>query len=141
MSSPKEHSAGIVLFKENNDYREYLILQYTAGHFDFPKGHIEGNESEKEAALRELTEETGIDTITFIDGYRHMIEYSFRHGGRLITKDVVFFLAKTEQENVTISHEHIDFVWLPYHEAYQRLTFPSARELLAKAEYLLQKKP
>ena len=53
----KEHSAGVVLFRQMKDYREYLLLHYPSGHFDFPKGHLEEDETEREAAFRELEEE------------------------------------------------------------------------------------
>lgn len=134
MNMKQEHSAGIVLFKEHDNVREYLILHYPSGHFDLPKGHIEGEETEKEAAIRELEEETCINEVELLDGYRHMINYEFRHAGNLIKKDVVFFLGKTSQHEVKISHEHQDFVWLPYDKALEKLTFENARDLLRKAE-------
>ena len=49
-----EKSSGILIFNKTNE--KYLILHYTSGHYDFAKGHIEGEETEKEAALRELEE-------------------------------------------------------------------------------------
>lgn len=137
MNVKREHSAGFVLFHDKDGKREYLILQYPGGHFEFPKGHMEEGETELETAERELIEETSINEIEVIDGYRNIIEYSFRHAGKIIEKDVVFFLAKTNQKNVTISHEHQGSVWLPYDEAYKKLTFENAKNLLEKAESLL----
>ncbi|MFH1332713.1 MAG: NUDIX domain-containing protein, partial [archaeon] len=61
----KEKSAGVIVY--NNG--EFLILQYTAGHWDFPKGHIEKGETERETALRELKEETGITDAFFVKGF------------------------------------------------------------------------
>jgi len=141
MKIRQEHSAGVVLFKETNGQREYLILHYPSGHFDLPKGHIEGEETEEETAIRELEEETGITQVELLDGYRHMIDYQFRHAGYLIQKDVVFFLGKTDQEDVTISHEHQDFMWLPFEEAHTKLTFTNAKALLEKAQHFLNKQP
>lgn len=134
MKARQEHSAGVVLFKEAGGKREYLILHYPGGHFDLPKGHIEQGESEKQAALRELEEETGIREVELLDDYRHMIEYQFRHAGNLIQKDVVFFLGRTPKEKVVISHEHQDFMWMPFKQAHQKLTFRNAKILLEKAE-------
>ena len=66
-----EHSCGIVLFHEN----KVLLLKYKGGgHWDFPKGHIENNESETETALRELKEETGISEVTLFSDFREIIE-------------------------------------------------------------------
>lgn len=135
----REHSAGVVLYRQMKEGREYLLLHYPGGHFDFAKGHIEGDESEQEAAYRELKEETGIENIIWIDGYKEKIEYIYRRFGELSLKDVVFFLARTEQKKVTISHEHQGSVWLPYKEALQKLTFQSAKDLLSKAEKIITK--
>jgi len=134
-----EHSAGVVLYRQMKEGREYLLLHYPGGHFDFAKGHIEGEESEQEAAFRELKEETGIEKVVWIDGYKEKIEYIYRRFGELSLKDVVFFLARTEQKKVIISHEHQGSTWLPYKEALQKLTFQSAKDLLSKAEKMLSK--
>ena len=64
-----EKSCGIVLFHSD----EFLIIQHsvkpnvTEGHWDFPKGHVEENETEFETAVRELKEETGITDFLLID--------------------------------------------------------------------------
>ena len=48
-----EKSAGAIVFHENKK-REFLVLQYAGKHWDFPRGNIEKNETEKEAAEREM---------------------------------------------------------------------------------------
>jgi 8-oxo-dGTP pyrophosphatase MutT (NUDIX family) len=51
--------------------------KYGAGHWDFPKGHIEKNENEMAAVLREVKEETGIANIEIInDRGRQLLEKS-----------------------------------------------------------------
>ena len=55
-----EKSAGIVLFRNDSDKNEFLLLNYPQGHWDFVKGKIERNETSHETALRETKEETGI---------------------------------------------------------------------------------
>ena len=137
MKSMEEHSAGVVLYRQMKDHREYLLLHYPGGHFDFAKGHIEGDETEREAAFRELKEETGVDAIVWIEGYRQKIEYVYRHAGSVRNKDVIFFLARTTQKKISISHEHQGSLWLPYHEAMAKLTFENAKNLLKKAEAML----
>ena len=134
-----ERSAGILIFRQMDEAREYLILHYPGGHFDFPKGHVEKDESERETALRELKEETGIGKITWIEGYREIIHYDYRRGENMMSKDVIFFLARTRQKKVTISFEHKGFSWLPYKEALDKLTFGSAKDLLKKAEKFLKR--
>jgi len=134
-----ERSAGILIFRQMDEAREYLILHYPGGHFDFPKGHMEKDESERETAMRELMEETGIDKITWIEGYREKIHYDYRRGENMMSKDVIFFLARTRQKKITISFEHKGFSWLPFKEAVDKLTFSSAKELLKKAEKFLKR--
>lgn len=137
-----EKSCGIVVFRHapEADKNLYLLLHYPGGHFDFPKGHVEKGEDEKQTALRELIEETGISDLDFIDGFREEISYKYRRRKQLSNKQVVFFLGKTETEKIKISHEHHGHLWLPYEAALKKLTFENARELLRKAGKFLSKK-
>ncbi len=132
----QEKSAGVVVF---NDGR-YLLLQYGAGHWDFPKGHVEKGESDVQATLRELKEETGIVDAEILPGFSERIRYFFKKEGRTIAKEVVFFVARTKTEKVTLSHEHKGFVWLSFKEAVAKLTYDNAKNILRKAEAFLNVK-
>ena len=125
----KEKSCGIIIVHNN----EFLLLHYPQGHWDFVKGHIEEGEDELETALRELKEESDIDNVDVIDGFREEMHYFFTHEGQLISKIVIFFLGRVNDRAVKISHEHQNFDWLPFKEAKKRLTFKNAREILQKA--------
>ena len=73
---PTEKSCGAVVFKQQKDGSvKYLLLHYEAGHWDFPKGKQEKNEKEEQTAAREIKEETGIEDIEFVDGFREMVKY------------------------------------------------------------------
>lgn len=132
-----ERSAGIVLFRQMNAHREYLVLHYPGGHFDLPKGHLEEGETEREAAIRELEEETTIKNIVWIEGYRNKIHYTYSKMGKPSTKEVTFFLARTVQKKVELSHEHQGFIWLPYKEAVEKMTYENAKQLIRLAEKFL----
>jgi 8-oxo-dGTP pyrophosphatase MutT (NUDIX family) len=134
-----ERSAGAVIFI-SNDEPEYLLLHYTASHWDFPKGNIEAGETEKEAAVREIREETGITDVEFVEGFRQTISYRYRKARRLVDKEVVLFLARTKTRDVTISHEHIGFAWKNYDEAMKQLTYRNAKGLLKAAKQFMKKK-
>ena len=69
MQTVNHHSCGTVVYHQLNGKVEYLLLKYPQGHWDFAKGHIEENESTVACALRELTEETGLNKIQLIDGF------------------------------------------------------------------------
>jgi len=133
-----EKSAGIVLFRNDSDKNEFLLLNYPQGHWDFVKGKIERNETSHEAALRETREETGITNIEFVDGFEESVEYDFRFKKEDIHKKVIFFLAKTNEKNIKLSHEHNDYLWLEYNDALKKTTFENAKNVLTKAnEFLL----
>ena len=72
-------SAGIVLFRNDSDKNEFLLLNYPQGHWDFVKGKIERNETPHETALRETKEETGITNIEFVDEFEESVEYDFKN--------------------------------------------------------------
>src|SRR3972149_3415713 len=126
---PREISAGVIVFRRAPQ-PHYLLLHYESGHWDFPKGHIEPGEEARETARRELKEETGISDVRFLDGYKGTLRYFFRQKGIVIFKIVIYFLAETDQSDVTLSSEHIGFEWLPYEVALGRPTFKNSRELL-----------
>ena len=137
----QEKSCGAVVFKRQKDSAKYLILHYGAGHWDFPKGKQEKNENEEQTAIREIREETGIEDIKLLDGFKETIKYFFKKGEETIYKEVVFFLAETHSQEVTLSSEHIGYAWLSYEHAYKKLTFNNSKELLEKANHFLYKVP
>ena len=134
-----EKSCGVVLL--NSD--KVLVLQYAAGqkegyldlkgHWDFPKGHVDEGETEIDTATRELVEETGISDVVFLEEFRKTINYTFQRGNRKIGKEVVFFIAKTIEKEVNLSHEHVDYEWLDFTSASDRLTYDNARSVLKEA--------
>jgi 8-oxo-dGTP pyrophosphatase MutT (NUDIX family) len=134
----EQKSAGIVLFRSDSNKNEFLLLNYPQGHWDFIKGKVEPGETPYETASRETKEETGISDIEFIDGFEESVEYDFRFKNEDIHKTVVFFLAKTNEKKITLSHEHSDFVWLEYDDALKKTTFRNAKNVLSKTnEFLL----
>ena len=133
-----EKSAGIVLLRNDSGKNEFLLLNYPQGHWDFVKGKVEQNETPHETAIRETGEETGITNIEFIDGFEESVEYDFRFKKENIHKKVIFFLAKTDEKNIKLSHEHNDYIWLEYNDALKKTTFENAKNVLSKAnEFLL----
>ena len=135
----KEQSAGTVLFIEEYNEKLFLLLHYPTGHWDFVKGKIEKNESLEQAAIRETKEETGITDIEFIKGFKEKIEYSFKFNGDIVQKEVIFFLAKTNTKQVMISNEHLDYVWLDFNNALNKITYENAKNILKKSKNYLEK--
>lgn len=133
------YSAGIITYTKEDHEILYLILQYGAGHWDFPKGKLEKGETKQEAALRELMEETGL-TAQLDNNFEETFQYIFTdYDQQLAQKTVYFFVGKTQSKSVTLSHEHTDYKWLPYNDALEQLTYDNAKKLLEKAhQYILQ---
>lgn len=82
MQETSERSAGIVLFRDDSGKKLFLLLHYPSGHWDFVKGRIEKGEQEKEAAIREAREETGITDVEFIEGFEEKIHYTYQYDGK-----------------------------------------------------------
>jgi len=132
-----EKSAGAVVYHESNNMLEYLLLLYEAGHWDFPKGGVEGGESEVDTALREVREETGLNSVQILEGFRKEIEYMYRKQGQLVKKKVVFYLARSDTKDVRLSYEHRAFIWLNYENALRNLTYRTAKATLMEAHKFL----
>jgi 8-oxo-dGTP pyrophosphatase MutT (NUDIX family) len=134
----KERSAGVVVCMEKPDGNRFLLLNYPTGHWDFVKGKIEQGETLHQTAVRETKEETGISDLEFVEGFEEKINYNFQFDGELIQKEVVFFLAKTKTHTVNVSHEHLDYTWLDYENALEKVTYQNAKNILSKANKLFR---
>ncbi|MDD3729084.1 MAG: NUDIX domain-containing protein [Candidatus Pacebacteria bacterium] len=134
----KELSFGAVLFRVEKGKIYYLLLQHSKNYFNFPKGGLEKDEGAIRAAKREILEETGIKDVKIIKGFKEKNNYIFRQKGKLIFKTVIFFLAQTKEEKVTISKEHIGYKWLSYEDATSFLRIKDLKKILKKADDFLK---
>ena len=133
----REKSCGAVVVLTNTEPK-YLLLHYEAGHWDFVKGNVEANESERETVIRELREETGIVDARFVEDFREKIEYFYRRQGTTVHKEVIFFIIETRTETVKLSFEQVGYTWLNYQDALEKLTFKNAKDVLQKAHKILK---
>ncbi|MDV3292699.1 MAG: NUDIX domain-containing protein [Nitrososphaerales archaeon] len=132
----EERSAGAVVFSERSS-RLYVLL-LNAGKWDFPKGNMEKGEDELQTVLREVREETGLGGISIVPGFRKVIEYFYRRSGRNVHKRVVFLLARTAEEKVTISAEHQAFGWFTFGEALKKASYDNSKATLREADTFLE---
>ena len=132
-----ERSCGAIVFTRKDGQLLFVVVQEQAGAYSFPKGHMEGDETEMETARREIYEETGLRP-RFIDGFYQQDEYDMaeKPGTR---KRVTYFLAEFEGSPVLQRPNEIRRVLLlPYdqamtcfeHESTRRI-FTAARDYLA----------
>jgi len=136
----KQFSAGVVIYRiSENKERTYLLLQYPKGPWDFPKGKLLENEKWRDGAIRETLEETGLN-VTLHKTFEHNYSYTFNDSkGNKIEKTVVFFIAKVDyNSNISLSQEHVDYLWLYYDQAKMHLSFENIRYLLDQVEQFLE---
>jgi 8-oxo-dGTP pyrophosphatase MutT (NUDIX family) len=138
-----EKSSGFILISDNfhNLHFSVLLLHYKSGHWDFPKGNIESNETEIQAATRELREETNITKFRLIPNFRYILSYKYTRKSILISKQVILFLASTNIIAVKISDEHIGYKWTDISASTNQLTYSNAKKALLYAINFIQKLP
>lgn len=131
----REFSAGGIVF--NNQGQVLLTKHSQNKHWSFPKGLIDPGQTTKEAALREVKEEGGVEA-KILDkvGYSRYV-YSF--GGEKIFKVVTYFLMRYLSGNI----EDHDFEveesgWYTPLEALKQLSFSQDKKLLQKALTMLK---
>lgn len=122
----KEKSCGAIVINKNN---KILLVHHNAGHWDFPKGHIENRETEEQTAIREVKEETNIDII-INNKYRYTTSYSPKEN---VIKEVVYFLAQNIDEDKNPQLEEVSEVkWFTFEEAMNTITYENSKEILNK---------
>lgn len=136
-AAPLERSCGAVVFTRGSDGSiRYAIIRNRNGIYGFPKGHAEGDETERETALREIREETGLIP-HLLPGFRRVDTYSL-HEKPGVTKQVVYFAAEYSDQTPVPQESELSGVFLlPYKEAWDALQFASARRILADANRFL----
>jgi 8-oxo-dGTP pyrophosphatase MutT (NUDIX family) len=117
----------------------WLVLMLRAyRNWDFPKGLKEAGETALEAAIREVSEETGISNLQFDWG-----EVFFETGPYNRGKIARYFLARTDEEQVTMGippgqsrPEHHEYRWVDFDQAYD-LAAPRVRTVVQWARQVV----
>lgn len=136
-SRPPRLSAGVVVVRcEAGTYRYLLLRAYR--YWDFPKGIVEAGESARDAAQREVREETGLCDLEFQHGGKY-VETEPYSGGKVAR----YYLALSSTGNVTLAAnpalgkpEHHEYRWVDY-EGACRLLGPRVRAVVGWAHELL----
>jgi 8-oxo-dGTP pyrophosphatase MutT (NUDIX family) len=138
---PNEISAGGVVVRPAGSGHEVCLVS-DGRYWGFPKGLIEPGETAEEAALREISEETGIPrNVLTLGAPLPVSEYVYRRRdtGRLIFKRVHHFLVVAPE--ATVLHpdpmEIAEAAWLGFDDARARLSFRNTVPILDAARNLL----
>lgn len=90
-------AAGGIIINELNQ----MLFIYRRGHWDLPKGKIDFGETEEQAAVREVSEETGLNSIKI---HKRLISsfHVYTIGHEWILKETHWFLMKTKSTGILV---------------------------------------
>ncbi len=126
---PKSQSAGGVIV---NSRGEIAVVNQDGISWSLPKGHLIGDESPLSAAIREISEETGIQKLTLIrelGSYERLAENS---EGRQEMKTITIFLFTTPELDLK-PHDPANPAaqWVKPHSVADVLSNPADKEFFA----------
>lgn len=134
----EEVSAGGIVVRFTKPEPLVLIIRDSYRNWGFPKGHLEPGETAEQAALREVTEETGVRNLT-VRAPLDCIDWHFRFRGKLVHKQCHFFLLETtsgftkpqRSEGITACR------WETLPRATELIAYENARAVLMQARKVL----
>jgi len=133
-----EKSCGAVVFTRVNGEIRYVLAQNREGYYGFPKGHMEGGETEKETARHEIREEVGLRP-RLIEGFRTCDEHPIPSRPGVI-KQIVYFLAEYEDQEISYQKEELMSAPLvSFEEAMALFVFESSKRILNEAHAFLNR--
>jgi dATP pyrophosphohydrolase len=120
----------VFLYQWENSEPKYLLLKRNSilgGYWQPVTGFIEAPETNRQAALRELSEETGVEEYERVLDPKHF--FFFDMNGRQCSVSVLAIEVRALPK-IRLSYEHTDYDWLGYDEARNRLHWENNRETL-----------
>lgn len=128
-------AGGIVLNTRNE-----ILMIHRFGKWDFPKGHVEDNEVVIQAAIREVTEETGVQNLLITQKLPCTYHMYDNYGSMVIKKTHWYLMSTTYLDTLKPQMEEaiLAAVWVPVYTLpeYAEKTYPSLKELM---DYLLER--
>lgn len=108
--------------------------------WSLPKGHIEEGETPEEAALREVEEETGIQSQ--IEKSLGIIDFWFMAGGKRIHKTVHHYLFRESGGLLAAQESEVDEVaWFPLNQIIEKLAYPDEKKLISRTNAATELQP
>ena len=134
-------AGGLVLRRRGDAIDALLIGRGEPRLWSLPKGHVEAGETDEQAALREVREETGCNAEIIVK--LSDISYWFYVNQRKHKKSVHFYLMRyTSGDTADHDHEADEARWFEIEEAKHSLKYLNERRLVDMAfEVLAQHDP
>ena len=127
MENKSTIAGGVVI----NEYDEVIVVNQRGGSWSLPKGHIEINETELEAAIREIYEESGVKNLELIKTLGSYERYGLYDQSSLKTRTI--FLLKTVKQNLNpVDPDNPEALWIHKNKVSEMLTHPKDKEFFSK---------
>jgi len=142
MSKPRariERSSGGVVARRMKGSVHFLLIKDPYGKWGLPKGHLEGEETVGEAAVREVGEETGLTDLEMGPSLG-TIDWHFRLKGDLIHKFCEYFLMASPDGDTRPEVEEgiTECRWLTVPDAITAVAYDNARQIIERAAEALR---
>ena len=127
----KEKSCGAIIFAGDFDQIKVLLIKNeNGGHWSFPKGHVDPGETEEQTAIREVSEETGLQ-IKINTPFKTQVSYLSSPDTQ---KEVIYFAAVSDVcETKNQPGEIADSCWCDAQYATSLITFENEKEAFSQA--------
>tara|TARA_A100001388_G_C28358474_1_gene306672 strand:- start:33 stop:464 length:432 start_codon:yes stop_codon:yes gene_type:complete len=126
------HSAGGVIIGSTG---KVAIVSQKGRSWSLPKGHLDAGEDALSAAKREIYEETGLTTLTFIKELGSFFRYKIGKNGlndkREYKKITLFLFTTTQTQLDPIDPKHPEAIWVDIEQVIDYLTHPKDKEFFA----------
>ncbi len=138
----QEFSAGGVVIRVKDGALEFAAIRPRGRTvWALPKGHVDPGETAEQAAVREVSEETGLTARPIAP--LGEVRYVYQAHGRRVHKRVEFFLLEWERGTIgrvkpEMRREVDSARWLPLANAEAALAYEGEREMACKARALLE---
>jgi dATP pyrophosphohydrolase len=149
MAYKQPRSVQVVIFADTSSERHYLLLRRVASHGGFWQsvtGSLEAGETHAQAAVREVREETGIDSdedelieLGVINTFEIAPQWREKYAPGVVRNEEVCFALKANRCEVQFdSREHDAYVWEPYDRSIEMLYWDSSKRAFAAARLLAE---
>lgn len=127
----REATAGGVVYRKNNGKVEILLIQDAKDRWTIPKGHIEPGETAKQAAEREIMEETGLKHITVLN-WLGKINFRYRRQQSLVLMTTQIYLTRADEQTDKHQKEQWmnDIAWFSLNDALDKIEYDDIGKLI-----------